>query len=151
MQLMKNKILVPVDGSKNSEKSLRYACWLASKIGAPITILHVVTTPYTIPPIHPEDEPLNMELLMKKLEAQGKTILEESKKIAIEEGCEEPKDEMRHRTGNAGHEIVKLSKEGDYSLIIMGARGHTLLTHLLLGSVSDVVVHHAPCPVLIVR
>ena len=148
---MINKILIPVDGSKNSERSLRYACWLASKIGAPITLLNVVTTPYTIPPIHPEDEPLNMELLMKKLEAQGRKILEDSKKIAIEEGCKESQAEMSHRTGNAGHEIVKLSKEGDYSLIIMGARGHTLLTHLLLGSVSDVVVHHAPCPVLIVR
>ena len=37
-----NKILVPTDGSENSEKGLRYACWLASKIEAEITVLHVI-------------------------------------------------------------------------------------------------------------
>jgi nucleotide-binding universal stress UspA family protein len=41
------KILVPLDGSENSKTGLRYACWLASKVGASMTVLHLVAIPYT--------------------------------------------------------------------------------------------------------
>jgi len=145
-----DKILVPVDGSENSKKSLMYACWLASKVGASVTVLHVVTIPYTGESAFFHIDPF---------EAAGRKILEEAKKIvarmrAREEGCEQTY-ELRQGTGNPGHEIVKLSNEGRFSLIVMGARGHTLLTHIMesvrMGSVSDLVVHHAPCPVLIIR
>ena len=145
MKFKVEKILVPVDGSENSKKSLRYACWLASKVGATVTVLHVITIPYTGESAFFQIGPL---------EAAGRTILEEAKKIAREESCEQTY-ELRQGTGNPGHEIVKFSKEGSFSLICMSARGHTLLTHLMetvrMGSVSDMVVHRAPCPVLIVR
>lgn len=143
---MVKKILVPVDGSKNGEKSLRYACRLADKLGASITVLHVVTIPRGR-----EDESIDIERITKRLDAWGQEVLDEAVQIGNEEGCTELIREMRQGIGNPGHEIVKFLQEGDFSLIVMGARGHTLLTHLLLGSVSDVVVHHAPCPVLIVR
>ena len=140
-----DKILVPVDGSENSQKSLRYACWLASKVGATITVLHVVTIPFTGESAFFQIGPL---------EDAGQKILEEAKKIARAESCEQTY-ELRQGTGNPGHEIVKLSKEENFSLIVMSARGHTVLTHLMesvkMGSVSDMVVHHAPCPVLIIR
>jgi nucleotide-binding universal stress UspA family protein len=139
---MMSKILVPIDGSENSEKGLRYACWLANKVGATITVLYVVNIPYT-----GESATLNVRSLI----AAGRRILEEAKKIVKEENCAGAHFVLRQGTGNSGHEIVKFSKEGSFSVIVMSARGHTPLTHLLMGSVSDMVVHHASCPVIIVR
>jgi len=44
---MIEKIIVPFDGSDNSEKGLKYACWLARQVGATIIVLYVVNVPYT--------------------------------------------------------------------------------------------------------
>jgi nucleotide-binding universal stress UspA family protein len=46
---------------------------------------------------------------------------------------------------------VELAKEGDFDLIVMGARGMSKIRELLLGSVSEGVVRNAPCNVLIVK
>ncbi len=139
---MIRKILVPFDGSEKGEKGLVYACWLANKVEAEITVLYVVNIPYT-----GESAVLNIDHLI----SAGRGFLEKAKKIALRENCINAHYKWIHGTGNSGHEIVKLSLEENFSLIVMSARGHTPLTHLLLGSVSDMVVHHAPCPVLIVR
>jgi universal stress protein A len=136
------KILVPIDGSKNSEKGLRYACSLASKIGANITVLYVVNVPYT-----GQSAIVNVRSLI----AAGGKILAGARKVAEEENCTRAHYYLRQGIGNPAHEIVKLAKEKGFSLIVMSATGHTALSHLLMGSVSDVVVHNAPCAVLIVR
>lgn len=138
---MINKILVPVDGSENSEKSLRYACELASKVGATITVLHIVTIPYT-----GESAVFHIE----PLEDAGKMILERAKKL-LKEKCAGAHFVLKEGSGNPGHEIVKFAEEENISLIVMSAKGHSALAHLLLGSVSDMVSKHAPCPILIVK
>lgn len=139
---MISKILVPLDGSENSEKGLRYACWLASKVEATITVLHVVTIPYT-----GESAVFHIE----PLEAAGRMILERAKKILKEEKCVGAHFVLREGSGNAGHEIVRFGEEENFSLIVMSAKGHSALAHLLMGSVSDMVVKHAPCSILIVK
>jgi len=139
---MIDKILVPIDGSENGEKGLRYACQVANKLGATIIVLYVVNIPFT-----GESAIIDIDSLI----SDGRKILEGTKKIVKEENCPRAHYELRQGFGNPGHEIVKFSKEGGFSMIIMSARGHTTLTHILIGSVSDMVVHHAPCPVLIVR
>ena len=101
------KILVPVDGSKNSERSLRYACWLAEKLAVSITILHVAT----IPRMPARVEPLAGEDLWERLEVFGQTILDEAKKIAVKDGCTEIDQELRRGRGNPGHEIVQFSRD----------------------------------------
>jgi nucleotide-binding universal stress UspA family protein len=142
MDFMMNKILVPLDGSENSEKGLKYACELASKVGATITVLHIVTIPYT-----GESAIFHIE----PLEEAGKMILERAKKLLKEGKCTDAHFVLREGTGNPGHEIVKFAEEENVSLIVMSAKGHSALAHLLLGSVSDMVSKHAPCPILIVK
>ncbi len=139
---MIEKILVPVDGSENSKKGLKYACWFARQVGAAITVLYVVNVPYT-----GESAVLHVRTLI----SDGRIILESAKKIVDEEQCVQTRYYLRQSIGNPAHEIVKVAKEKGFSMIIMSATGHTALSHLLIGSVSDTVVHHAPCPVLIVR
>ena len=139
---MISKILVPVDGSENSEKGLRYACWLASKVGATITVLHVVAIPYT-----GESAVFHIE----PLEDAGRMILERAKKILKEEKCGDVHFVLKEGSGNPGHEIVKFCEEKNFSIIIMSAKGHSALAHLFMGSVSDMVSKHAPCSILIVK
>jgi len=139
---MVEKLLVPFDGSENSKKGVKYACWLANKVGAQVTVLYVVNVPYT-----GESAFLHLESLIE----DGRKILETAKKILKEENCAPAQYELRQGIGNPAHHIVKFCTEGGFSLIVMSARGHTPLTHLVIGSVSDSVVHNAPCPVLIVR
>jgi universal stress protein A len=136
------KILVPIDGSENSEKGLRYACWLASKVEASITVLHIVAIPYT-----GESAVFHIE----PLEDTGKKILKRAKKLLDDEKCVDAHFVLREGSGNPGHEIVRFGEEENFSLIVMSAKGHSALAHLLMGSVSDTVVKHAPCSVLIVK
>ena len=53
--------------------------------------------------------------------------------------------------GDPGPELCRLAAEGDYELLVVGSHGSGFLKRALLGSVSHHVLHHAPCPVLVVR
>ncbi|MEJ2240523.1 MAG: universal stress protein [Candidatus Bathyarchaeota archaeon] len=139
---MINEILVPFDGSENSEKGLRYACWLASKVKGTITVLYVVQIPV-------DGESIGLPI--KPLVDAGQMILNKAKDIMENEKCTNTKFVLREASGNAGHEIIKFSKEMNCSLIIMSAKGHSALKHLLLGSVSETVTKYAPCSILIVK
>jgi universal stress protein A len=54
-------------------------------------------------------------------------------------------------TGDPADAIVRVAQEGKMDFIVMGSHGHTGLRNLLLGSVAEKVLRHAPCPVCIVR
>jgi nucleotide-binding universal stress UspA family protein len=55
-------------------------------------------------------------------------------------------------TGTPWHEVVELlRKDESFDLVMVGTHGHTGLKHVLLGSVAERIVRHAPCPVLVVR
>lgn len=55
------------------------------------------------------------------------------------------------REGQVVQEIVKASKEGKFGLIVIGARGMSKIRELISGSVTDGVIRHASCPVLVVK
>jgi nucleotide-binding universal stress UspA family protein len=55
------------------------------------------------------------------------------------------------RVGRPVQEIVATAREKDIDLIIISTHGHTGLKHILMGSVTVIVVRYAPCPVLTVR
>ena len=54
-------------------------------------------------------------------------------------------------TGEPGEAILKIAKGENASFVIMGSRGQSKLRRTLMGSVSDYVMHHANCPVIVVR
>ena len=59
--------------------------------------------------------------------------------------------EMLLREGHVVEEILKAARGVEFHLIVMDARGISRITEILMGSVSDGVTRHAPCPVLIVK
>jgi nucleotide-binding universal stress UspA family protein len=139
---MFKKILAPVDGSPNSHKSLKYAVDLAKKYEANITIIHVAERPIYG---YLSEEYVVSENL-DQIKKDSEKLLLERKTEVMNEGL---KVDAILTDGDPGQEILKTS-EG-YDLIVMGSRGLGLTKSLLLGSVSNKILHHADKPVLIVR
>ena len=143
-----HRILLPTDFSKFSDNALRYGVAFAEKFGAEIYLLHVVQDlalfipeavmmagPLTAAPVEQFVTAARtaLENVVAKLKLPG---------IAIHPEVAE---------GVPYEEILRLARERDVDLIVMGTHGHTGLAHVLLGSVSEKVVRRAPCPVLTVR
>lgn len=153
---MFSKILVPLDGSDHSFKALEAALEIADRFGSEVTLIHV-TQLSLIPIITPEtpfitSTPIvNPSDFVKLREVESRVaeeILDRGESMAREKGICVRKV---RREGHAVQEIVREAKEGNYDLIVMGRKGVSGIKELLLGSVTDGVVRHAPCSVLVVR
>ncbi|MCI0534682.1 MAG: universal stress protein [Verrucomicrobiales bacterium] len=138
------KILVPVDFSECSKKALQYALPFAKQFDATLTLLHVVQVNYYVGDFGTIDTAL-LETEMRK---NGENQLADlrAKEVGKDLRCE-----TVLRSGRVVSEIVDVAKQTETDLIILSTHGHTGLKHVLLGSVAENVVRHAPCPVLIVR
>ena len=155
---MFKKILVPLDGSEHSLRALDVAIQIAKKFGAKITLIHVYSVTVR-PALMPEPIPLSTFGIPVLTPAEVSSLIEATRKAGkkiLVEGAEKVKAEgveveIKLEEGHAVQEIIRVSKEGNYDLIVMGARGISKLREILLGSVSDAVAHHATCPVLIVK
>jgi nucleotide-binding universal stress UspA family protein len=137
---MAQRIVVGVDGSSGSEAALRWAIDEAGRRGAYVEAVHVWHPayvggyPYTTAAFDPGE-----------LEASAKAILDEA--IAAL-GAVEIRVDPVVECGSAASALVERAKGAD--LLVVGSRGRGGFAGLLLGSVSQQVAHHAPCPVVIV-
>ena len=139
-----SNILIPVDGSDNSFRALGAALFLSEKLDAKVTAIHVMED---IPVLHIQSEKLLRELLTAyKKEIQ--LILSKCSEIATKKGLS---INTKLLQGDVGSTILDFSEKGKYDVIVMGSRGLGKFKELVLGSVSNKVVHHSLCPVMIVR
>ncbi|MBC7253821.1 MAG: universal stress protein [Actinobacteria bacterium] len=150
---MLEKVLLPVDGSETSRKAVDFAVRLLEGSGCKVTLLAVVEEPayaafWSDGMIAPEVVLPPPEELRLELEKRAEAMLVDISSLLKGAGL---KVEHRVRFGNAASEILREAEEGGYDLVIMGSHGRGVLGGFLLGSVSNRVVHHARCPVLIVR
>jgi nucleotide-binding universal stress UspA family protein len=141
---MLSKILVPVDGSENSLRALDHAIYLAKKTGADITAMNVIENP---PTVYVESQKLLNELLAK-FRAESAKVLDMCKQIA-------EKSDVKIDTvigeGDAASNIVGYAQKQGFDTIIIGRRGLGRFKEMVLGSVSNKVLHHAKCSVMIVK
>jgi len=150
------KILVPMDGSEQSLKALDVAVEIAAKFGGKLTLIHAYSvagaTGYLPEPSATVGVPVmsasDISKLAESAREAGKKILDEGKKRIKASGVDV---HTLLEEGHAVHEIVRAAKEGKFELIVMGVRGLSHIRELLLGGVSDAIMHHAVCPVLIVK
>ena len=137
------KILVPLDGSKNSNRGLDEAISLARACHGTITGLYVKSVP-GIYAIHP------LGFMSLNSTKEAKKIFELAKTRAAKKGIS-----FRHKIieGDPGFEIVKFAqnKKNNIDIIVIGARGRGLAKEIFLGSVSNYVVHKSKLPVLVVK
>ncbi|MCQ2559809.1 MAG: universal stress protein [Clostridia bacterium] len=142
---MYQKILVPLDGSAKAEKALLQAINLAKLTQGSITLLHVISelSPYL-------NDGLGgaYQQVYQDLQVTGENILEKVQQKYVSEGVVL---EGKIVWGNAAEEVCKEAEDNNYDLIIMGSRGLSEVKGFIMGSVSNRVVRHAVCPVLIVR
>lgn len=143
LQFHIGKILVPVDFSEHSQKALRYALAFASQFGAQVTLVHIVEQmvypgDWMYPPLAvTEFAPKKREQMLERLRAMDAGSGVKTQHIV--------------RLGRAWQEVVEVAKELKSDLLILATHGYTGLKHVLLGSVAEKIVRHAPCPVLSVR
>lgn len=136
-------IMCPVDFSPMSKPVLDYAVFMAKSHNASLKLVHVVDQlqgfdSYKI--LHMTAAEITFQL-EQQAQAHLTALLNELPVPATFEVC----------FGRAPDEIVALADKEKCDLLIMGSHGRTGLAHLLVGSVAEAVVRHAPCPVLIVR
>ncbi len=137
-----NKILCAVDGSRFSGIASSQAVALAKSMGAEVVGLYVV------------DSHLAMRLgvhygeALREMQEEGWRTLNDFQGLAQENGVEFT---YIMGGGNPKVEIVNEAEKQGADLIVIGSHGHSALERTLLGSVSDYVVRHAKCSVLVAR
>lgn len=132
-------------------KNVSYACDVAKSTGSKLTFVHVVSLPAPAEAWSPSVEfPSDIGRLKQPLEEAGLAILEKARRIAKENDVDAD-TRLQTTHGNPAQAIVKVAEEHKFDLIVVGAKGHSLLRKLTVGSVCDAVLHNAPCPVLVIR
>jgi universal stress protein A len=149
------RILTPTDFSKFSGFALEWAAYLAQCMKADLTLLHVI----------PEEEGKIIEEIIGEgavvhipkgirqnvVEDRQKKLKEQFNMVVSNDIKSSIRVEEMTRIGVPFLEIIKVAKEKDVDLIVMGTHGRTGLAHVLIGSVAEKVVHHAHCPVLTIK
>lgn len=142
---MVQHLLIAVDGSPSSHHAANHGLGLARQTGAKVTLVFVLEAPPVIPvgPLsgYVMTSPPRTEADLERARAELKSLAKDTT-VSVD---------SRVELGAPADVICELAERLNVDLIVIGARGLTAGTRWLLGSVSDRVVHHAPCPVLVVR
>lgn len=132
-------ILHPTDFSERSGYAFQLACALTRDYGARLVVLHVAPRPVIaygegILPPDPEAVFQEAKEQLARLEVPGGNV----------------RAERRLEEGDPTTEILRVAREINADLIVLGTHGRTGLARLLMGSVAEEVVRKASCPVLTV-
>jgi nucleotide-binding universal stress UspA family protein len=135
------KILVPMDGSKNSMRGLDEAIYLARQCHAIITGLYVI----------PLSKPITgsqISHLEKYLLDNASKFMSKAKTRAAQNGILFD-DAIIH--GDEGPKIISYANNKSYDIIVIGSRGMGSMKEIFLGSTSHYVLHKSKIPVLVVK
>jgi nucleotide-binding universal stress UspA family protein len=152
-----DKILIPHDSSHLADSVLPEVLAIVSAFGSKVELVQVIDSVFQInaklaPTTGFSTGIIITDLAEQVLETETKAAnqnLEHLKKKLHDYGLADVGTHLLE--GNPGDEIVKLAKKIKCDLIIMSTHGRSGLGRVLLGSVADQVIHHAHCPVLVVR
>lgn len=151
MSALPEKILLAVDGSRESDLALQYAVGISDKLGSELHVVHVGTAPTAYGATEAMViDPDAGRHLYEMAKTDGDKVLEEQVRKAEAAGKKKISDAYL-RIGRPDAEIVSVAEEIGAGMIVLGSRGFNPLKRAAMGSVSDSVVRHAHCPVLVVR
>ena len=159
---MTNSLLVPVDGSGNSRRAVRFAAELAAKLGGSLLLLHVLDKLparkelkhyLQILEVAPNRDEAEIESVLDALaksgEERGLKILEEAARLAKEAGAQRVDTALED--GDPAAEILRYVDGGKYDVVVMGRRGLGSLKGFLMGSLSHKISNVADCTVVTVN
>lgn len=136
-------ILCPTDFSEDSYLALEYARKFAELSGGTILVPHVIH----IPTESLYDEHGRWQS-SEQLEKRAWELLH---KVPAEKLSGYPHVELIVVWGNPVDELLRMTRERKVDLIVICTHGRSGLRHLLVGSVAENLIRHAPCPVFVVR
>jgi len=141
------KVIVPVDGSEISYKTLDAALFFSEKLGSSITAIHVMED---IPVTNIKSQKLLKDILAISAvcKQQGENILSKCSETAKNKGLIVNTVLLK---GNPSLIILDFCKNGKYNLIIMGNRGIGKIKEIILGSLSSKILHNSTCPILLIK
>jgi nucleotide-binding universal stress UspA family protein len=154
MSIFPTKVLLATDGSEEAELAARTAADLAQKTSSELHVVHVFGITL-----------VGTQVYLEAADIQGEALEEEAEERISEQRAREVLEvevgEVRSAGGTVvqahlmegriAPQIVALAEQIGAGLIVMGSRGHGGIRRALMGSVSDSVVRHAHCPVMVVR
>lgn len=140
---MREKILVPVDGSETSGRTLRLIIEHRERFTAPLTLLHVVNIDKLAYRMIPD---FQIDMIREHARKAGENILRE-KQAAL--GAAGMTSELRLEMGSPREVICRIANEDHFDLLIISRRGLGEIRDVLFGAVSNHVLHHVDCPVLL--
>ena len=135
------RIVVGVDGSEQSKAALRWAIEEARLRGAQVRAVYAWTLPHVA-----AGTGVLMVPALEELQRDGEEVLEAAIAEVATAGVVVERAAVE---GSAARVLVEAAEGAD--LLVVGSHGHGGFAGLLLGSVSQQVAHHAPCPVVILR
>src|SRR5829696_5934785 len=148
MSIFPTKILLAIDGSEDAALAARTAADIAQKTDSQLHVVYVGSSLEYVGMGPPEigDIPAPTE---EQLSAEARELLDaEVEQVKAAGGTVA---QAHLGLGAPDREVVDLAEEIGAGLVEMGSRGHGGIRRALMGSVSDSVVRHAHCPVLVVR
>ena len=137
------KILCPVDGSDSSKKALEMALVMAGCARASVIVLEVIEEFGPLPGYY-EAAPPGAERIAWVSEQRFEKVHPVLDETNVQW-------ERKIVEGYAAEQICEIAAKESCDLIVIGSRGLNPVARFLVGSVSDRVVHHAPCSVTVVR
>ena len=144
------KILIAVDGSEHANRAIETAAKMAQSTVSLEACLISVRTGAILEPLFANDYSM---ITLKKLDSEQEdrqtTVLNNAAQYAKDHGLTLGEPVRAH--GNVAQEIVRIAKERQADLIVMGTRGLSALSGILLGSVAQKVLHDSSIPVVMVK
>jgi nucleotide-binding universal stress UspA family protein len=147
MSIFPTRILLATDGSEEAELATLRALDIAERTDSELHVVHVGIVPRFL-----ESYPGTLgyeRRIYEQIEVESRQRLRElSWRVKLAGGTVAG---SHLRMGKVALEIVALAKELGVGLIVMGCRGHGGIRRVIEGSISDAVIRHTHCPVLVVR
>lgn len=150
MSYFPTKILLATDASKDAVKAAQMASEIANISGSELHVLHVGnTTTFHVAP-SAEVSLASRSVSYGEIQEMAQERLEEAVGQVEEAGATIAQAHLR--MGDPDEEILRFCDEqGGFGLIVVGSRGLSTMKRMVMGSVSESIVRHAPCPVLVAR
>ncbi len=140
---MDTKILVPLDGSATSEKTIQAIIASKKRFPRTLTLLHVVDIDKFAYRMIPD---FQVEMIRDNAHKAGEQLLQKQQQLFTDAGVP---TELRLEMGSPRELVARIANEEKFALVILGRRRQGEIRDMLFGSVTNYVLHHVNCPVLL--